>query len=51
MDGTTHMIYDLINGGYGVNGMTGAYGGIKHLEKPLHKSQWLPGSLSATGIR
>ena len=51
MDGTTHMIYDLINGGYGVNGMTGAYGGVKHIEKPLHKSQWLPASLKATAIR
>lgn len=50
MDGTPHMIYDLVGGTYSVSGMVGPYGGIKYIE-PLNKSQWSPEALAGSGIR
>lgn len=44
------MIYDLIGGTYNLNGVVGAYGGIRYID-PLSKTQWSPDSLAGNGIR
>lgn len=49
-DATPFMIYDLIGGTYNLNGVVGAYGGIRYIE-PLSKTQWSPESLAGNGIR
>ena len=47
---TPHVIYDLVGGTYNINGLSGAYGGIKYIE-PLTKSQWSPDALAGNGVR
>ncbi|MNE02411.1 hypothetical protein D3C80_948850 [compost metagenome] len=49
-DSTPFMIYDLVGGSYNINGLMGAYGGMKYLE-PLSKAQWAPDALAGAGIR
>ncbi|WP_409262161.1 DUF1329 domain-containing protein [Pseudomonas putida] len=49
-DATPFMIYDLIGGTYNLNGVVGAYGGIRYID-PLSKTQWSPESLAGNGIR
>ncbi|MFT2159204.1 DUF1329 domain-containing protein [Pseudomonas putida] len=49
-DATPFMIYDLIGGTYNLNGVVGAYGGIRYID-PLSKTQWSPDSLAGNGIR
>lgn len=49
-DATPFMIYDLIGGTYNLNGVVGAYGGIRYIE-PLSRTQWSPESLAGAGIR
>jgi hypothetical protein len=49
-DVSPFMIYDLVGGSYNINGITGAYGGIKYIES-LSKAQWAPDALAASGIR
>lgn len=49
-DATPFMIYDLIGGTYNLNGVVGAYGGIRYID-PLSKTQWSPESLAGAGIR
>ncbi|MNP00820.1 hypothetical protein D3C76_926170 [compost metagenome] len=47
---TPHVIYDLVGGTYNINGLSGAYGGIKYIA-PLTKAQWSPDALAGNGIR
>ncbi|MFJ4067825.1 DUF1329 domain-containing protein [Pseudomonas sp. NPDC089996] len=49
-DATPFMIYDLVGGTYNLNGVVGAYGGIRYID-PLSKAQWSPESLAGNGIR
>ncbi|WP_110992701.1 DUF1329 domain-containing protein [Pseudomonas sichuanensis] len=49
-DATPFMIYDLMGGTYNLNGVVGAYGGLRYTA-PLSKTQWSPEALAGAGIR
>lgn len=49
-DSNTTQIYDFISGSYNMNGITGPYFGVRHIEQ-LKATEWSAEALSGAGVR